>query len=110
MTNSKYRQAWENNGDGSVIPALALGHLQDLIYYGYTFYTGLLEEQTLRTFRVGWLEATSDLTRYCMAVATMVTGTQGSGPEELTTAAVSAVLPFSPTSSLYPRSPLKCVI
>jgi hypothetical protein len=30
---------------------LALEHLQDFIYYAYTFHTGLLEEQTIRTFR-----------------------------------------------------------
>ncbi|KIM86404.1 hypothetical protein PILCRDRAFT_4905 [Piloderma croceum F 1598] len=31
------------------------------IYYAYTFYTRLLEEQTLRRFRAGWLEALGDL-------------------------------------------------
>jgi hypothetical protein len=55
---------------------LTLEHLQDFIYYTYTFYTGLLEEQTLRTFRAGWLEALGDLACYRMAVAAMVTGTQ----------------------------------
>jgi hypothetical protein len=46
-----------------------------------------------------------DLAHYCMAVAVMVKGAQGLGPEELTTAAISAVLssspnPWLPTSSM----------
>ncbi|GLB35314.1 putative est1 DNA/RNA binding domain [Lyophyllum shimeji] len=53
---------------------LALEHLQDFIYYAYTFYTGLLEEQTLASFKSGWLEALGDLARYRMAVAAMVGG------------------------------------
>ncbi|KAF5330656.1 hypothetical protein D9619_005946 [Psilocybe cf. subviscida] len=53
---------------------LALEHLQDFIYYAYSFYTGLLEEQTLSSFKSGWLEALGDLARYRMAVAAMVNG------------------------------------
>ncbi|KAF8841181.1 hypothetical protein BDN67DRAFT_928908 [Paxillus ammoniavirescens] len=67
---------------------LALEHLQDFIYFAYTFYTGLLEEPSLRTFRAGWLEALGDLARYRMAVAAMVTNSQLSGAA-LTTDAVS---------------------
>lgn len=67
---------------------LALEHLQDFIYFAYTFYTGLLEEPTLRTFRAGWLEALGDLARYRMAVAAMVTSNHLSGAA-LTTDAVS---------------------
>ncbi|KAI6038993.1 hypothetical protein EDC04DRAFT_2868129 [Pisolithus marmoratus] len=67
---------------------LALEHLQDFIYFAYTFYTGLLEEPTLRTFRAGWLEALGDLARYRMAVAAMVTSSHLSG-SALTTDAVS---------------------
>lgn len=67
---------------------LALEHLQDFIYFAYTFYTGLLEEPTLRTFRAGWLEALGDLARYRMAVAAMVTSSNLSGAA-LTTDAVS---------------------
>lgn len=67
---------------------LALEHLQDFIYYAYTFYTGLLEEPSLRSFRSGWLEALGDLARYRMAVAAMVTNNQLKGPA-LTTDAVS---------------------
>jgi protein SMG6 len=67
---------------------LALEHLQDFIYYSYTFYTGLLEEPALATFKGGWLEALGDLARYRMAVAAMVTGNMGAGPA-LTTDAVA---------------------
>ena len=70
------------------------------------YYTGLLKEQTLRTFRAGWLEALGDLARYRMAVAAMVTGTQGPGPEQLTTTAISTVLSRSPNPSLPPSSAL----
>ncbi|KAF8448043.1 hypothetical protein L210DRAFT_3441767 [Boletus edulis BED1] len=67
---------------------LALEHLQDFIYFAYTFYTGLLEEPTLKSFRAGWLEALGDLARYRMAVAAMVTSNQLSG-SALTVDAVS---------------------
>ncbi|EGN96009.1 hypothetical protein SERLA73DRAFT_112057 [Serpula lacrymans var. lacrymans S7.3] len=72
----------------SFTSSLALEHLQDFIYYAYTFYTGLLEEPTLRSFKAGWLEALGDLARYRMAVAVMVTNNQVPGGA-LTTAAVS---------------------
>lgn len=62
---------------------LALEHLQDFIYYAYTFYTGLLEEPTLSGFKSGWLEALGDLARYRMAVAAMVGGGP-SGPANAT--------------------------
>jgi hypothetical protein len=44
-----------------VFLTLALEHLQDFIYYAYTFYTGLLEEPSLRSFRSGWLKALGNL-------------------------------------------------
>jgi protein SMG6 len=99
-----FHKLFESLCRASFASVLALEHLQDFIYYAYTFYTGLLEEQTLRTFRAGWLEALDDLARYRMAVAAMVTGPQGPGPEELTTAAVSAVLSASPPPSVPPSS------
>ena len=72
---------------------LALEHLQDFIYYAYTFYTGLLEEPTLSGFKSGWLEALGDLARYRMAVAAMVGGgvspTVPVGPKTLTIKAVN---------------------
>ncbi|KAG6869024.1 hypothetical protein C0993_005683 [Termitomyces sp. T159_Od127] len=58
----------------SISSPLALEHLQDFIYYAYTFYTGLLEEPILSTFKSGWIEALGDLARYRMAVAAMVAG------------------------------------
>jgi protein SMG6 len=73
---------------------LALEHLQDFIYYAYTFYTGLLEEPTLVTFKSGWLEALGDLAWYRMAVAEMVND-DGSGQGGLTVKAVSADAKFS---------------
>jgi protein SMG6 len=56
---------------------LALEHLQNFIYYAYTFYTGLLEEPSLNPFKSGWLEALGDLAWYRMAVAAMVNGNTG---------------------------------
>ena len=46
--------------------SLTLEHLQDILNYAYTFYTGLLEEPTLNSFKLGWLEALGDLARYCV--------------------------------------------
>ncbi|KAH8117438.1 hypothetical protein DFH11DRAFT_1817087 [Phellopilus nigrolimitatus] len=51
--------------------AIALEHLQEFIIYAYTFYSMLLEEQTLEGFKSGWLEALGDLARYRMAIAAM---------------------------------------
>ncbi|EPQ58457.1 hypothetical protein GLOTRDRAFT_72892 [Gloeophyllum trabeum ATCC 11539] len=50
---------------------VAFEHLQDFIYYAYTFYTGLLEERTLDAHRLSWLEALGDLARYRMVVTDM---------------------------------------
>lgn len=67
---------------------LALEHLQDFIYYAYTFYTGLLEEPTLNPFKSGWLEALGDLAWYRMSLAAIVNGDTG-GQGGLTLKAVS---------------------
>ena len=67
---------------------LALEHLQDFIYYAYIFYTGLLEDPTLVSFKSGWLEALGDLAWYRMAVAAMV-NEGGRGQGSLTIKAVS---------------------
>jgi len=72
----------------SLTSPLALEHLQDFIYYAYTFYTGLLEEPTLSSFKSGWLEALGDLARYRMAVAAWVGGSSG-GQGGLTIKAIS---------------------
>jgi len=42
---------------------LALKHIQDFIYYVFTFYTGILKDQTLCLFRAGRLEALGNPTR-----------------------------------------------
>lgn len=47
-------------------------HRQDFIYYAHIFYTGLLEDPTLISFKSGWLEDLGDLARYRIAVAAMV--------------------------------------
>ena len=52
--------------------ASALDRLTDFIYDAYTFYTNLLEEQTLVNFRAAWIEALGDLSRYRMAIAAHV--------------------------------------
>lgn len=54
------------------ISARALDRLTDFIYDAYTFYTNLLEEQTLANFRAAWIEALGDLSRYRMAIAAHV--------------------------------------
>ncbi|KAF9009359.1 hypothetical protein BDQ17DRAFT_1388235 [Cyathus striatus] len=69
---------------------IALEHLQDYIYYAYTFYTGLLEEPTLSSFKSGWLEALGDLARYRMAISPLLNG-GNAGQGGLTTKAVSEV-------------------
>ena len=66
---------------------IALEHLQDFIYYAYTFYTGLLEENNLKEFKSSWLEALGDLARYKMAVSAMVSSGMG-GQGGLTAKAV----------------------
>ena len=80
---------------------LALKHLQDFIYYTYTFYT---RKQTLHLFRAGWLEALGNLARYHMNVAAMVTSSQDLSPEELMTAALSNVLASSSSNPSLPPS------
>ncbi len=83
---------------------LAMEHLQDFIYYAYTFYTGLLEEPALGTFKSGWLEALGDLARYRMAVAAMVTGISNGGGS-LTAANVSEVVRIAGTPSSNDLAP-----
>jgi hypothetical protein len=65
--------------------------------YAYTFYNGLLMQETFKDFKSGWLEALSDLTRYMMAVATTVTGNSSNGIA-LTAAAVYQAAAASGTS------------
>lgn len=44
-------------------------HLTDFVYYAYTFYTQLLEQQSLSSFRGTWIEQLGDIARYRMTVA-----------------------------------------
>lgn len=74
----------------SFTSALAFEYLQEFIYYAYIFYTGLLEEPSLSTFKGGWLEALGDLARYRMAVAAMI-GNSQLGGDKLTAASLSEV-------------------
>ncbi|KAF7347165.1 PINc domain-containing protein [Mycena venus] len=89
----------------SFTSVLALEHLQDFIYYAYTFYTGLLEEPTLNPFKSCWLEALGDLARYKMAVAAMVVS--GAESENALTAdnvyaAGTSADPTKPAADLLP--------
>jgi protein SMG6 len=70
---------------------LALEHLQDIIYYACIFYTGLLKEPTLVSFKSGWLEALGDLAWYRMAVASM-DNDDGSGQGGFTSLQTSMTL------------------
>ena len=63
----------------SFMSLLSFKHLQDFIYYAYTFYTGILEEQSLCPFCAGWLKALGDIARYRMAVVAVVMYSQGLG-------------------------------
>ena len=45
---------------------------QEFIYYAYTFYTNLFEENNLAAFRSGWVESLGDIARYNVAVTGMV--------------------------------------
>ncbi|KAI0055170.1 hypothetical protein BV25DRAFT_1932002 [Artomyces pyxidatus] len=78
---------------------IAMEHLQDFIYYAYTFYTGLVEEENLSSFKWEWLEALGDLARYRMAIASMVP-VLTLQPSSLTAAAIRSNASLStPTST-----------
>ncbi|KAJ8463961.1 hypothetical protein ONZ45_g17401 [Pleurotus djamor] len=90
LWNHGFYKLLESLRRASFSSPLALEHLQDFIYYAYTFYTGLYEQLTLVSFAGGWLEALGDLARYQMIVASMVQSHLGHGAL-LTTAALSKV-------------------
>jgi len=69
---------------------VALEHLQDFIYYAYTFYSCLFEEENLSFYRSSWVESLGDLARYRMAVSELVTS-KTSYSASLTQSAVSQV-------------------
>ncbi|CDZ96423.1 Nonsense-mediated mRNA decay protein [Phaffia rhodozyma] len=70
----------------STSSARALEHLTDYILDAYSFYTTLLDEQVLQSFRSAWIEALGDLARYRMAVANMVGSTAASSGAGTTSA------------------------
>jgi protein SMG6 len=74
--------------------AAALEHLQDFIYYAYTFYSCLFEEENLLVYRSSWVESLGDLARYRMAVSELVTS-KTSHSTSLTQSAVSQVTGIS---------------
>lgn len=49
--------------------ASVFDHLVDFVYYAYTFYTQLLEQQSLCGFRGTWIEQLGDIARFRMDVA-----------------------------------------
>lgn len=59
---------------------------QEFIYYAYSFYTYLFEEQALSPFRSGWVESLGDIARYRIAVSSMLEKSTKSS-----TAAVNAI-------------------
>ncbi|KAG9020566.1 hypothetical protein FS837_008086, partial [Tulasnella sp. UAMH 9824] len=70
---------------------VALKQLSSLIIYTYGFYTSLLEEENLAQFRILWLEALGDLSRYQMVVIAHVQeGTGGASSSEAAVAVVSS--------------------
>ena len=73
---------------------VALEHLQDFIYYAYTFYSCLFEEENLSVYRSSWVESLGDLARYRMAVSELVTS-KTSHSASLTQSAVSQVANLS---------------
>ncbi|THH08573.1 hypothetical protein EW146_g8951 [Bondarzewia mesenterica] len=90
-----FHRLLENLRRSSLSSKIAMEHLQDFIYYAYTFYSGLLEEHALSTFKSNWQEALGDLARYHMAVSAMVTATS-LPPSSLTVAAMNGVSELSP--------------
>ncbi|KZV65821.1 hypothetical protein PENSPDRAFT_655393 [Peniophora sp. CONT] len=67
-----FHRLLENLRRSALNSSVALEHLQDFIYFAYTFYASLYEEHNLAAYRAAWLEALGDLARYRMAVAAML--------------------------------------
>ncbi|KDQ61845.1 hypothetical protein JAAARDRAFT_55164 [Jaapia argillacea MUCL 33604] len=87
-----FNKLLENLRRASCRSPITFEHLQEFIYYTHTFYTGLLEEQTLAAYHSNWLECLSDLARYCMVVSEMVSkATSLQGQQSLTATAVTQV-------------------
>ncbi|KZS89877.1 hypothetical protein SISNIDRAFT_444548 [Sistotremastrum niveocremeum HHB9708] len=79
---------------------VALEHLTEFIYYAYSFYSALLEEHQLSSFRNGWLEALGDLASYRMAVVAITPPA-----ESLNILSISRRLPTPPPEPRIDDSP-----
>ncbi|KAI9433991.1 hypothetical protein H4582DRAFT_1983834 [Lactarius indigo] len=101
-TNCFYRLL-ENLRRYSLNSRIALEYLQEFIYYAYTFYTALLERETFKDYRPGWLEALGDLARYRIVIAAMVPAPLRPS-RTLTAAAVRSRLRASPNGSTLSHS------
>ncbi|KAH9053859.1 hypothetical protein EDB87DRAFT_1676684 [Lactarius vividus] len=101
-TNCFYRLL-ENLRRYSLNSRIALEYLQEFIYYAYTFYTALLERETFKDYRPGWLEALGDLARYRIVIAAMVPAPLRPS-RTLTAAAVRSRLRASPNGSSLSHS------
>ncbi|KAF7797066.1 hypothetical protein EIP86_008258 [Pleurotus ostreatoroseus] len=51
---------------------VSLEHLQEFTYYAYSFYTYLIKEQLMAGLHAAWVESLGDITRYCIAVSSML--------------------------------------
>ncbi|KAG8931073.1 hypothetical protein FRC01_001890 [Tulasnella sp. 417] len=81
---------------------VALEQLSSLIIYAYGFYTSLLEEENLAQFRILWLEALGDLSRYQMAVIAHVQeGTGGASSSKAAAAMASSSTSPPSTSTMH---------
>lgn len=56
----------------SAYPDIALENLVEFIYYAYSFYAGLMDEQNLAQFRSNWVECLGDIARYRIAVTALL--------------------------------------
>ena len=77
--------------------ANVLDHLTDFVYYAYTFYTHLLEEQSLAIFGSAWIEQLGDVARYRMEIAGLAVQQTPSVP---VSSARSRTSPFGQSAAL----------
>ena len=68
---NSFHRILENLRRISLTSEVALEYLSEFIYYCYNFYAGLLENPILDSFRIQWLEALGDLSRYRMLTVRM---------------------------------------
>ncbi|KAI0258142.1 hypothetical protein BC834DRAFT_975458 [Gloeopeniophorella convolvens] len=83
-----FHRLLENLHRSSLGSKIAMEHLQEFIYYAYTFYTALLKREPLL----------GNLARYCMAIAAMIPA-PAQPSSTLTVAAINSALHASPVGS-----------